>query len=116
MLQRVQPGPSCLPGGTRRPWSPQGEPFWPSRHGEGCPDYRTMSLLSQQQRPSTAMAQLPNGERARIPKALQLTEECYDLAAGLAAGTVGTVVEVLPRPAEPVMCLVELSDTRGCGY
>ena len=28
----------------------------------------------------------------------------------------GTVVEVLPRPAEPVMCLVELSDTRGYGY
>ena len=51
-----------------------------------------------------------------IPEALQLTEECYDLSAGLAAGTVGTVVEVFPWPAEPVMCLVEFSDTRGCGY
>jgi len=50
------------------------------------------------------------------PEALQLTEECYDLSAGLAAGTVGTVVEVFPRPAEPLMCLVEFSDTRGCGY
>jgi hypothetical protein len=51
-----------------------------------------------------------------MPEALQLTEECYDLSAGLAAGTVGTVVDVFPRPAEPVMCLVELSDTRGAGY
>ena len=50
------------------------------------------------------------------PEVLQLTEECYDLSAGLAAGTVGTVVEVFPRPAEPLMCLVEFSDTRGCGY
>jgi len=33
-----------------------------------------------------------------IPEALQLTEECYDLSAGLAAGTVGTVVAVVPRP------------------
>jgi len=51
-----------------------------------------------------------------IPEARQLTEEGYDLSAGLAAGTVGTVVDVFPRPAEPVMCLGELSDTRGCGY
>ena len=51
-----------------------------------------------------------------IPESLQLTEECYDLSAGLAAGTVGTVVEVFPRSAEPLMCLVEFSDTRGCGY
>ena len=51
-----------------------------------------------------------------MPESLQLTEECYDLSAGLAAGTVGTVVEVFPRSAEPVRCLVELSDTRGCGY
>jgi Domain of unknown function (DUF4926) len=50
------------------------------------------------------------------PEALQLTEECYDLSAGLAAGTVGTVVEVFPRPAEPLMCLVEFSDPRGRGY
>lgn len=49
-------------------------------------------------------------------EALQLTEECYDLSTGLAAGTVGTVVEVLQRPAEPLMCLVEFSDARGCGY
>jgi len=50
------------------------------------------------------------------PEALQLTAEGYELSAGLAAGTVGTVVEVFPRPAEPVMCLVEFSDARGCGY
>ena len=51
-----------------------------------------------------------------IPESRQLTEEGYDLAAGLAAGTGGTVVDVFPRPAEPVMCLGALSDTRGCGY
>ena len=50
------------------------------------------------------------------PASLQLTEECYDLSVGLAVGTVGTVVEVFPRPAEPLMCLVEFSDARGCGY
>ena len=50
------------------------------------------------------------------PETRQLTEESYDLSAGLPVGTVGTVVEVFPRPVEPVMCLVEFSDTRGCGY
>ncbi len=54
---------SLFPGGTSRPWSTQGELFWPYQHGEGCPDYRTMGLWSQQQRQFTAMAQLPNGEQ-----------------------------------------------------
>jgi len=51
-----------------------------------------------------------------IPEALQLTAECDDLSAGLAAGTGGTGAEVFPRPAEPLRCLVECSDTRGSGY
>jgi Domain of unknown function (DUF4926) len=50
------------------------------------------------------------------PETLQLTEESYDLSAGLHVETVGTVVDVFPRPAEPLMCLVEFSDARGCGY
>ena len=36
-----------------------------------------MCLLSQQQRPSTAMAQLPNGERARIPME-KFTDDCLN--------------------------------------
>jgi hypothetical protein len=51
-----------------------------------------------------------------MPESPQLTEECYDLSAGLAAGTVGTVVEAFPQSTGPLMCLVELSDARGCGY
>jgi hypothetical protein len=51
-----------------------------------------------------------------LPESLQLTDECYDLSAGLAAGTVGTVVEVLSQHAELLMCLVEFCDARGCGY
>jgi len=38
------------------------------------------------------------------PESLQLTDECYDLSAGLAAGTVGTVVEALSQHAELLMC------------
>ena len=37
-------------------------------------------------------------------ESLQLTDECYDLSAGLAAGTVGTVVEALSQHAELLMC------------
>ncbi len=47
---------------------------------------------------------------------LQLTDERYNLSPGLPAGTVGTVVEVLPHNAVPVACLVEFSDPQGCGY
>jgi hypothetical protein len=50
------------------------------------------------------------------PESLPLTEEGYDLSAGLPAGTVGTVLDVFPQPAESLMCLVELSDARGGGY
>jgi len=47
---------------------------------------------------------------------LKLTDERYDLSSGLAAGTVGTVVEVLPQQTEPTEVLVEFSDSQGCGY
>lgn len=47
---------------------------------------------------------------------LKLTDERYDLSSGLAAGTVGTVVEVLPQQTEPTEFLVEFSDSQGCGY
>lgn len=50
------------------------------------------------------------------PEVLQLTDERFDLSAGLAAGTVGTVVEIFPQPAEAVSCLVEFSDAHGRGY
>lgn len=50
------------------------------------------------------------------PGALQLTDERYDLSAGLTVGTVGTIVEVFPRHAEPSAFLVEFSDSQGCGY
>jgi hypothetical protein len=38
-----------------------------------------------------------------LPEPLHLTEECDDLAAGLAGGTVGTVVDVFPPSAGPLM-------------
>ncbi len=47
---------------------------------------------------------------------LQFTDERCDLSAGLAAGTVGTVVEIFPQPARSASCLVEFSDTHGRGY
>jgi len=48
---------------------------------------------------------------------LELTDEHYDLSTGLPAGTVGTVVELLPHnAAPPVACLVEFSDPQGRGY
>jgi Domain of unknown function (DUF4926) len=50
------------------------------------------------------------------PEALQLTDERYDLSAGLEIGTVGTVVEVYPREAAPSACLVEFSDIHGHGH
>jgi hypothetical protein len=50
------------------------------------------------------------------PEALHLTDERYDLSAGLEIGTVGTVVEVYPRDAAPSACLVEFSDVHGRGY
>jgi Domain of unknown function (DUF4926) len=50
------------------------------------------------------------------PDALQLTDERYELSTGLAAGTVGTVVEVFSSHAEPVAFLIEFSDSQGCGY
>src|SRR5262249_39406349 len=68
---------SLPPGWDKATLVDSGEPFWPSRHGEGCPDYRTMGLLSQQQRQSTAMAKLPNGERVRIPME-KLTDYCLN--------------------------------------
>jgi hypothetical protein len=50
-------------------------------------------------------------------ESLELTDERYDLSPGLPAGTVGTVVELLPRnTSKPVACLVEFSDPQGCGY
>jgi hypothetical protein len=50
------------------------------------------------------------------PEALHLTDERYDLSAGLEIGTVGTVVEVYPGDAAPSACLVEFSDVHGHGY
>lgn len=50
------------------------------------------------------------------PDTLQLTDERYDLSTGLTVGTVGTVVEVFPQHNTPKTCLVEFSDTQGCGY
>ena len=48
--------------------------------------------------------------------ALDLTDEQYELSSGLAAGTVGTIVEVLrQRTTQPVF-LVEFSDSQGRGY
>lgn len=49
-------------------------------------------------------------------EALQLTDERYNRVLGLPAGTVGTVVELLPHNATPIACLVEFSDPQGCGY
>jgi hypothetical protein len=49
-------------------------------------------------------------------EALHMTDERYDLSSGLPAGTVGTVVEVLPRQTEPPAFLVEFSDAQGCGH
>lgn len=49
-------------------------------------------------------------------EALQLTDEHYQLSLGLPAGTVGSVVEILPHNATPVACLVEFSDPQGRGY
>ena len=51
-----------------------------------------------------------------LPEVLQLTDERYDLSAGLEIGTVGTVVEVYPRDASPSACLVEFSDVHGHAY
>jgi hypothetical protein len=45
-----------------------------------------------------------------------MTDERYDLSSGLAVGTVGTVIEVLPRDAPPSACLVEFSDAHGRQY
>ncbi len=50
------------------------------------------------------------------PEALQMTDEQYDLSSGLAAGSVGTVVEVIARETEPSIFLIEFSDSNGCGY
>lgn len=50
------------------------------------------------------------------PEALHLTDERYDLSAGLEIGTVGTVVEVYPGDAAPSACLVEFSGVHGHGY
>ena len=49
-------------------------------------------------------------------EALQMTDEQYDLSSGLAAGSVGTVVEVVTRETEPSILLVEFSDSNGHGY
>ena len=49
-------------------------------------------------------------------EALQLADERYNLSAGLAVGTVGTVVEVFPKHAEPSTFLVEFTDSQGRGY
>ena len=50
------------------------------------------------------------------PEVRHLTDERYDLPAGLEIGTVGTVAEVYPRDAAPSACLVEFSDVHGHGY
>ena len=52
------------------------------------------------------------------PETLHLTDERYALSSGLEVGAVGTVVEVYPRDAVPLACLVELSDIhgRGCAF
>ena len=50
------------------------------------------------------------------PETLHLTDERYDLSAGLDIGMVGTVVEVYPADAAPSACLVEFSDVHGRGY
>ena len=47
---------------------------------------------------------------------LQMTDEQYDLSSGLAAGSVGTVVEVITRETEPTIFFVEFSDSDGRGY
>ena len=47
---------------------------------------------------------------------LKLADERYNLSSGLAAGTVGTVVKVLPQQTKPTEFLVEFSDSQGCGY
>lgn len=49
-------------------------------------------------------------------ESLQLVDEQYDLSSGLAAGTVGTVVEVYDSSSAPVHYVVEFSDGQGCGY
>jgi hypothetical protein len=49
-------------------------------------------------------------------EALQLIDERYDLSTGLAVGSAGTVVEVLPRRADSESYLVEFSDPQGRGY
>ena len=48
--------------------------------------------------------------------ALDLTDEQYDLSSGLAAGTVGTIVEVLQQQTPHPVFLVEFSDSQGRGY
>jgi hypothetical protein len=49
-------------------------------------------------------------------EALELTDERYDLSSGLAAGTVGTIVEIFSRQAKSSVFLLEFSDSQGCGY
>ncbi len=49
-------------------------------------------------------------------EALQMIDEQYDLSSGLEAGSVGTVVEIISREAEPPIFLVEFSDSAGRGY
>ena len=49
-------------------------------------------------------------------ESLQLVDERYDLSSGLAAGTVGTVVEIYDSSSAPMHCVVEFADGQGCGY
>lgn len=50
------------------------------------------------------------------PEDVQLTDEQYAFDTGLPAGTVGTVVELLPQNAKSSMYMVEFADSQGCGY
>lgn len=46
-----------------------------------------------------------------------LVDERYDLSSGLAAGTVGTIVEICPPSSSgPLHYVVEFADGQGCGY
>lgn len=49
-------------------------------------------------------------------ESLDLPDERYDLSAGLAAGTVGTVVEVFTQRTQTPMYFVEFSDSEGRAY
>ena len=50
-------------------------------------------------------------------ESLHLIDERYDLSDGLAAGTVGTIVEIHPPSSSgPLHYVVEFADGQGCGY